>query len=222
MPSCGLEVKRVSKQDLSDLFVMREDGFIKIPQDSNLSWLSLFYALPKELVEKRPAYLELPRNIKRLLREERYREMLNDSFLELVWDCYAWSIWQFLQVPAKGGGYREIPGDWSHYSGDFPLWRMSYDIIRYFRLAFECELDWSFQRLFSAPEDIDVPWLSYRHFSNLVGNLTDKIVSEQNLQPVIDSVWENLQPEDYNGGKNVSNGISSVHGTTTESMSIFP
>ena len=92
MPSCGLEVKRVSKQDLSDLFVVREDGFIKIPQDSNLSWLSLFYALPKELVEKRPAYLELPRNIKRLLREERYREMLNDSFLELVWDCYAWSI----------------------------------------------------------------------------------------------------------------------------------
>ena len=81
---------------------------------------------------------------------------------------------------------------------------MSYDIIRYFRLAFECELDWSYQRLFSAPEDIDVPWLSYRHFGNLVGNLTDKIVAEQNLQPVIDSVWENLQPEDYNGGKNIS------------------
>lgn len=204
MPSCGLEVKRVSKQDLSDLFVVREDGFIKIPQDSNLSWLSLFYALPKELVEKRPAYLKLPRNIKRLLREERYREMLNDSFLELVWDCYAWSIWQFLQVPAKGGGYREIPGDWSHYSGDFPLWRISYDIIRYFRKAFECEMDWSYQRLFSAPEDIDVPWLSYQQFSNLVGNLTDKIVAEQNLQPVIDSVWENLQPEDYNSGRNVS------------------
>ncbi len=204
MHSCGLEVKCVSNQDLSDLFIIREDGFIKIPQDSYLSWLSLFYALPKELVEKRPAYLELPRNIKRLLREERYREMLNDSFLELVWDCYAWSIWQFLQVPTKDGGYRDIPGDWSHYSGDFPLWRISYDIIRYFRVAFECELDWSYQRLFSAPEDIGFPWLTYKQFGNLVGNLTDKIVAEQNLQPVIDAVWENFQPEDYNGGKNLS------------------
>ena len=197
-------VKLVSKQEWSDLFVIREDGFIKIPQESNLAWLSLFYALPKELVKKRPVYLELPRNIKRLLREKRYQEMLNDSFLELVWDCYAWSIWQFLKVPEKGGGYREIPGDWSHYSGEFPLWRISYEMIRSFREAFESELDWSFQRLFTAPETIDVPWLSYQQFSNLVGNLTDKIVADRNLQPVIDAVWENLQPEDYNKGKNVS------------------
>lgn len=58
---------------------------IEIPQDSNLAWLRLFYTLPKELVEKRPEYLEMPRNIRRLLDSEKYRKMLNsDSFLELV------------------------------------------------------------------------------------------------------------------------------------------
>lgn len=63
-------------------YVVLADGIMEIPQESNLSWITLFYALPKELVEKRPAYLELPRN---------------------------------------------IPGNWSNYSGDFPLWRLSYE-----------------------------------------------------------------------------------------------
>ena len=36
---------------------------MEIPQDSNLSWLTLFYTLPKELVGKRAAYLNLPRNM---------------------------------------------------------------------------------------------------------------------------------------------------------------
>lgn len=198
-------MKRMSKQDSPDVLVIRKDGYIKIPKDSYLIWLPLFYALPKELAGKRPAYLDLPRNINRLLREERYRDMVNcDSFLELVWDCYAWAIWQFLQVPAKDGSYKDIPGDWSHYSGDFPLWRLCYGIIQHFRNAVEYEMDWSFQRLFAAPEDVDFPWLTYKQFGNLVGNLTDKIVAEQNLQPVIDAIWENRQPEDYNRGQNTN------------------
>ena len=191
----------MSKRNPSDYIVILANGIITIPQDSYLGYLPLFYALPKELVAKRPAYLEVPRNIRHLLAEEQYRNMLNDSFLELVWDCYAWSIWQFLQVPKKGGGYQDIPGDWSNYSGDFPLWRMSYDIIRSFRKIFEYELDWSFQRLFSMDVDDELPWLDYKHFGNMIGNLTDKVVAEQNLQPIIDEIWENRQPEDYNHGK---------------------
>lgn len=35
-------------------FAVVPDGIIEIPQGSNLSWLTLFYALPKELVEKYP------------------------------------------------------------------------------------------------------------------------------------------------------------------------
>ena len=36
-------------------------------------------------------------------------------------------------------------------------------------------------------------------FSNLVFNLTDRIVAQRNLQPIIDEVWNHRQPEDYTG-----------------------
>lgn len=113
--------------------VLLPHEMIRIPQESNLAWMTMFYALPRELVQKRPAYLELPRNISQLLASEKHMKLVKeDAFLELVWDCYAWGIWQAIKVPDGKGGYKEIPGDWQHYSGDFPLWRLSYDIIRYY------------------------------------------------------------------------------------------
>ncbi len=187
----------------SDFLVILPETIIRIPQDSHLAWLRMFYALPRELVEKRPAYLEMPRNIRRVLSSEKYRAMLqSDSFLELVWDCYAWAVWQFFQIPHKDGTHHDIPGDWQNYSGDFPLWRMSYLILPYFRNKFEYAMDWSFQNLFLAPIEHDIAWLPYQQFCNLVGNLTDLIVKEQDWQPVIDEIWNNRQPEDYTG-KNI-------------------
>lgn len=184
--------------------VMLPQTIIEIPQSSNLSWLTLFYALPKELVEKRAKYLELPRNIHQVLQSAEYREMIkDDSFLELVWDCYAWSAWQFFKVPHKDGTYHDIPGDWSHYSGDFPLWRWSYEITKHFRKKFENEMEWSFQKLFLMDKDDELPWLSYQYFSNLIGNLTDMVVEEQNWQPMIDEIWNCRQVNDYTG-KNFS------------------
>ena len=113
--------------------------------------------------------------------------------------CYAWAVWQFFQIPSKDGSYRDIPGDWSNYSGDFPLWRMSYLMTQYIRDKFEHEMDWSFQRLFLMAEAAEVLWLTYKQFGNLVGNLTDMIVKEQNWQPMIDEIWRNRQDEDYSG-----------------------
>ena len=182
---------------------MLADGIMVIPQDSPLSWMTLFYALRRELVEKRLAYLSLPRNITKLLDDENARKLIeDDAFLELVWDCYAWSAWQFFQIPHKDGTYHDIPGEWSNYSGDFPLWRMSYGIVRHFRKKFETEMDWSFQRLFMMLEDAEVPWLNWQQFSNLIGNLTDRIVAEENWQPIIDEIWNTRQVEDYNRGQN--------------------
>lgn len=192
-----------AKKGTADFLVFLPQKIIVIPQDSNLSWLTLFYALPRELVEKRPVYLELPRKPYSILRTHDYDKLLmDDAFLELVWDCYAWTAWQFFKVPDQQGGHHELEEDWSHYSGDFPLWRMSYDIIRYFRHTFEYEMEWSFQRLFLMGKDDELPWLSYKQFGNLVGNLTDRIVDEQDWQPVIDEIWQNKQPDDYSGGQN--------------------
>jgi len=191
---------------------------IEIPLSSNLSWLPLFYALPPELVNKRPEYAELPRNINILLSSEAARNMVeSDLFVELVWDCYAWSIWQFLKVPLKNGTYRDIPGDWSNYTGHFPLWRLSYYLQLFFRNKFEHEMEFSFQRLFMMPPSINVPWLDSQHFSNLVGNLTDLIVEEQNLQPAIDAIWNNRQVDDYTDDDNYARKDFMKHWTHARS-----
>lgn len=82
--------------------VVLPQAIIEIPQSSNLSWMTLFHALPKELVEKRAEYLELPHNIHQVLQSKKYTAIIQtDSFLELVWDCYAWSAWQFSRSPIK-------------------------------------------------------------------------------------------------------------------------
>lgn len=203
-------------------FAIVPDGIIEIPQGSNLSWLTLFYALPRELVEKYPPALSLPRNIYELLDDPDGMEVIkNDMFLLLVWDCFAWSAWQFFQVPNKDGTYKDIPGDWKNYSGDFPLWRLSYEIIKHFRKKFETEMDWSFQRLFLMDRDDEHPWLTYQQFSNLIGNLTDMIVAEENWQPMIDEFWNSRNPV-ITAVPVFTNGTSSVLGIMTAITSICP
>lgn len=213
----------MAKYSPSGFIVVLPQTIIEIPQDSNLFWLTLFYALPQELVEKRADYMNLPRNIHQVLASDECRKLIQtDTFLELVLDCYAWAAWQFFQVPKQDGSYQDIPGDWKHYSGDFPLWRLSYEIIRHFRNKFETEMEWSFQCLFLMDKDDELPWLSYRHFGNLVGNLTDLIVKEQNWQPMIDEVWNNRQVNDYSG-KNVNKRDfmrSWMHSRTAQHISI--
>ena len=122
----------------NDFLVVLPGEIIEIPQDSDKSWLSLFYSLPRELAEKwKPAY-ELPRCPYEVLRTDKYDHIVcDDMFKLLVWDCYAWCAWQFFQVKDRKGNYRDIPGSWNQYAGYFPLWRLSYSIIPYIRMKFE-------------------------------------------------------------------------------------
>ena len=118
--------------------VMLPGEIIEIPQDSDKSWLTLFYSLPRELAEKwKPAY-ELPRCPYEVLRTDKHDHIVcDDMFKLLVWDCYAWCAWQFFQVKDRKGNYRDIPGSWNQYAGYFPLWRLSYSIIPYICMKFE-------------------------------------------------------------------------------------
>lgn len=178
-------------------FLLVEPGNIMqiLPED-NRSWLTLFYSLPIEFVSKRQQYLSIPRCPYDVIRKDIFAELIDsDAFLELVWDCYAWSAWQFFEVPGKDG-YRAIPGSPADYSGDFPLWRLSYAIIPYIREKFEM-YGLSFQQLFNIPMGVEVPYFSYQQFGNLIGNLVPMIIKEQNWQPMIDEIWTNRDLKDY-------------------------
>ena len=170
---------------------------IEIPQDDDKSWLTLFYSLPVELAGKWKPALTLPRSPYEVLRTDKYDPIIrHDMFKLLVWDCYSWTAWQFFQVKDRRGNYRDIPGDREQYAGHSPLWRLSYAISHYLRMKFE-QNGLSFQSLSNMPPGMEVPWLTYQQFSNLVGNLTDMVIAEQNWQPVIDAMWENRAVEDY-------------------------
>ena len=58
-------------------------------------------------------------------------------------------------------------------------------------------------KTFTTSRSVEVPWLTYQQFSNLIGNVTDMVIAEQNWQPMIDAIWENRTVEDYEASANV-------------------
>ena len=138
----------MSAHESRNIIIVTPNDIRSIPYNHNLMWLPLFYALPEELVEKRAIYLSIPRNIHQLMESSEHMALIeSDAFLELVWDCYAWAVWQFIQVPKSDGSYQSIPGTWDNYSGDFPLWRWAYEIVSHIRLKFENELELGMRRI---------------------------------------------------------------------------
>lgn len=167
-------------KDPKSFLVVLPGEIIEIPQDSDKSWLTLFYSLPKELAEKWKPAFNLPRCPYEVLRTDKYDSIIcDDMFKLLVWDCYSWSAWQFFQVKDRKGNYRDIPGDMKQYAGYFPLWRLSYSIIPYIRMKFE-QHGLGFQNLYNIPQGVEVSWITYQQFSNLIGNVTDMVIAEEN------------------------------------------
>ena len=76
------------------------DSVIVIPRTHPLSWIMMFYALPKEMFENLPEYRQLPRNMRDIQVSEKYMRMINcDDFLIMIWSLYAWMVWHCLRVP---------------------------------------------------------------------------------------------------------------------------
>ena len=175
-------------------------GRFIIPNTSYLRWLPLFYSIPREQVALDKELLLIPRNMKLMLKDlEHAGLVVEDRFLLLVMDVYSSAIWRFLKVPDGKGGYKPIPGTWNMYSGNFPMWRMAYMIAASFVQLLEDILGLNLQYLFSMPENQPFPWVPLTLFLATVEKMTEKTVKDMNLQPSIDAVWENRQPEDYQG-----------------------
>ena len=117
-----MEVTLLDKQTGPVGFLVVLSGeIIEVPQDSDKSWLSLFYSLPKELTEKWKLAFDLSRRLYVVLRTDKFDSFVcDDMFKLLVWHYYSWSAWQSFQVKDRKGNYRDIPGDMNQYAGHFP------------------------------------------------------------------------------------------------------
>lgn len=178
--------------------VVLQDQMILIPVDSHFSWLIMFYMLPKELVEKQPKYLNIPRNIRDIAyNEENMKFIRDDSFTEFVWSCYAYANWHFFLLPTGHSLHRPFSGDPMQYSGDFPLWRLTYLAQPHMRIKLENDWGCSFQKLFLMEPDEELEWVSLDDFNTMFRAMFDQVVMEQKWQPIIDDSWKHRQPEDF-------------------------
>jgi len=128
----------------------------------------------------------------------------------LIIDTFSWAVFQCFDVPYLKGGdgkakengkvYHSIPGNVYHYSGFSPLWMLSYRMIIYLWLYFE-RTGKSFYSLMNMPPGMEIPWLDFTGFGDLIRSSVITIVREINWQPIIDAVWENRCVEDYESGR---------------------
>lgn len=203
--------------------VVLPDQMLLIPVDSHFSWLTMFYMLPKELVEKRPEYLNIPRNIRDIAdNEENMKLIQNDSFTEFVWSCYAYTNWHFFLLPTRDGLYRPFSGNPMQYSGNFPLWRLSYLTQPYMRMKLETDWDCSFQKFFLMEPDEELDWVSLDDFNFMFRTMFDQVVKEQKWQPIIDDSWNHRQPEDFKGTGSQSRDFMRkwTHSRTAQNVSL--
>ena len=165
-------------------------SYIVIPHTHNLRWIMMFYALPREMFQKLPDYRQMPRNLRPVAQSDKYRDMImSDQFLETIWNLYAWVVWHCLRVPGRNGEYRPIPGVWQHYSENFPIWQITYEIAMHFREVMENGSNWTLQSLFDLKKDEEMPWLGMEEFLLSVKVMTQFVIDGMNLQPFIDEVW---------------------------------
>lgn len=156
----------------------------------------MFYCIPREIVQQRPIYLQLPRCPYEILRTDKYDKIVNDdAFLETIWDAYALCIWQYLPIPDKDEGHKLMTGSTHNYSGNFPLWRVSYMIQALIKEKLESEDIFTLQRLFCLMPGMEIAWASLADFGRLVGNLTMQIIEENHWQPMIDEAWQSRSEE---------------------------
>ena len=70
-------------------FVTKEPGNkLRISKSAYKAWLPMFYCIPKEIVQQRPIYLQLPRCPYEILRTDKYDKIVNDdAFLARCAGC---------------------------------------------------------------------------------------------------------------------------------------
>lgn len=87
----------MEKRKSPNAFIVVLPGeIIEIPQNSDKSWLTLFYSLPRELAEKwKPAY-DLPRCPYEVLRMDKYDHIVCDDM------CNPLMIWQQRKAETDG------------------------------------------------------------------------------------------------------------------------
>ena len=160
---------------------------IRISFDSQLRYLPLMYFLPKEVIVKYPTLRGLPRKVREVMYSEPMMDIVNsESFLNDMMDAVS-----ALAFPHFGfGGWKE------HYSGDSPIWRLSYALPVWSKLL-EKEMDWGLQALMNIHSSQTIPFFTNEYVKEAMERIVKRAIQEEGWQPVLDAVHEMPCDEDF-------------------------
>ena len=159
----------------------------KIPYDSNLRYLPLVYLLPEELWYRCPTLMKIPRNPRKVFRSEEFLDLIDsDAFLDEIMDAVS-----ALAFPHFG-----FPGWKEHYTGDFPVWRLSYSMPLWSK-GVERETGWNLQQMFLLPKDAEILFLPKEQIDALFEKVVKKVIEEQGWQPMLDLLHEMPCDKDF-------------------------
>ena len=161
---------------------------------TRMSWLFLFYRMPMELLQGKRAYTSIPRAPYEALHEEPFSSWIDsEAFICYIRTACAKVVWRFLRVPARKDSYQRMPDSISYYSADCPIVQLANEAAEHMRSMPEI----ASPSLGAMPVKWKFPWPSLQDFYGMVAELTDRIVEEQNWQPIIDYTWKHLTLEDF-------------------------
>lgn len=160
---------------------------IRIPHDSNLRYLPLVYLIPVELMSRCPTLMKIPRNPYQVLQSNDWLDFIDsDPFLDEIMDAVAALVFPYF-------GFR---GWKEHYTGYFPVWRLSYSMPLWAK-AVEQEIGWGLQRLFQLPRNAEIVFLPDEQIKALFEKVVKKVIEEQGWQPMLDVLHELPCEEDF-------------------------
>ena len=160
---------------------------IRIPHDSNLRHLPLMYFLPEDLIARCPTLRILPRKIREIMYNSQMMTLVDsDAFLNEIMDASA-----ALTFPHFGfGGWKE------HYTGYYPVWKLSYFPPLWSKLLEE-ETGWGLQALMNIPSSQGIPFFTPEYIKEIMGRVVKRGIQKEGWQPILDVVREMPCEEDF-------------------------
>ena len=156
-------------------------------EEKNMWYLPFMYFLPEELIVRCPTLRSLPRCLGKIARSPKWLDVIDsDPFINEISDAVA-----ILVFPHFGfGGWKE------HYTGYFPVWKMTYFLNLWADLL-EKETGWGIPQLLRVPSSAELPFLDSDYIKDIMGRIVKRAISEQNWQPILDVIKEMPCDEDF-------------------------
>ena len=165
----------------------KEISYVRIRSNNNLAYLPLAYFLPEEMITRCPTLRKLPRCLGEVAASDNMIALINsDQLQNEIMDSIA-----ALAFPHFGfAGWKE------HYTGDFPVWKLSYSLPLWAKLLEEVT-GWGLQMLLQTPSTEFIPFFDSAYINEAMFRVVKRGIEIEGWQPMLDVVREMPCDEDF-------------------------